>query len=199
MSIRVASTLRLAYLKALLGQRVSLLDTQPPGQLAAIITSTANTMQTGISEKFALLIQSVSLIIAALINAYYHSWKLALVTSSGLLLILICYALTTPFVVKNQKKVEQMNIRASGVASETFSAMRMIAACGAETKMIKKYEDWVSKSRAVGLKMSKIAAVQKATSMCYLRKNCDEHATDVSQSFSALLALLPLHVGTPQR
>jgi ATP-binding cassette, subfamily B (MDR/TAP), member 1 len=165
MSVRVSSTLRLAYLKALMGQRVSMLDTQPPGQLAAIITTTATTMQTGISEKLALLIQSVALMISAMANAFYHNWKLTLVTSSGLLLIIICYCVTTPFVVKHQKEVEQMNIKASGVASEAFGAIRMIAACGAETKMLKKYDGWISKSRLTGMRLSKIVAVQKATGM----------------------------------
>lgn len=165
MSIRVASSLRLAYMKALMGQRVSMLDTQPPGQLAAIITSTSNTMQAGISEKFALLIQSIALMIGAMANAFYHNWKLTLVTSSGLLLIIITYCITTPFVVKNQKQVEAMNIKASGVASEAFGAMRMIAACGAERKMVTKYEGWISQSRACGMRLSKIVAVQKGLGM----------------------------------
>ncbi|KAH6652323.1 ABC transporter-like protein [Truncatella angustata] len=163
MSIRVSSTLRLAYMKALLSQRVSLLDTQPPGQLAAIITSTSNALQAGISEKFALLIQSIALVVGAMINAYLHSWKLALVTCSGLLLIILTYCVTTPFVVKNQKQVEQMNIKASGVSSEAFGAMRMIAACGAEGKVVNKYEGWVSKARKIGMRLSKIVAVQKGT------------------------------------
>ncbi|KAI1864985.1 uncharacterized protein JN550_008531 [Neoarthrinium moseri] len=162
MSIRVSSTLRLAYLQALMKQRVSMLDTQPPGQLAAIITATANTVQDGVSEKFALLIQSIALMIGAMSNAFYHSWKLTLVTSSGLVLIIICYCITTPFVVRNMKAVEQINIKASGVASEVFGAIRMIAAFGAEARMVKKYEDWVSQSRQRGMRLSKIVAVQKS-------------------------------------
>lgn len=167
MSIRVASTMRLEYMKALMGQRVSMLDTQPSGQLAAIITSTSNTMQAGISEKFALLIHSIALMVGAMANAFYHNWKLTLVTSSGLLLILITYCVTTPFVVKNQKQVEAMNIKAAGVASEAFAAMRMIAACGAETKLVKKYEGWIAESRACGMRLSKIVAVQKGTGMVF--------------------------------
>lgn len=165
MSIRVASSLRMAYLKAVLSHRVSMLDAQPPGQLAAILTGTANKMQVGISEKFALLIQSIALMIGAMVNAFYHSWKLTLVTSSGLLLIIITYCITTPFVVKNQKHVESMNIKASGVASEAFAAIKMIASCGAEMKMVKKYDGWVSQSRLRGMRLSKIVAVQKGIGM----------------------------------
>ncbi|KAI0124044.1 ABC transporter-like protein [Xylariales sp. AK1849] len=163
MSIRVSSALRLAYLKALLGQRVSMLDTQPPGQLAAIITATANTVQSGISEKLGIIVQSVALMIGAMIIAFVHSWKLTLVTSSGLVLIIICYCATTPYVVKNMKDVEDLNIKASSVASEAFGSIRMIAACGAESKMVKKYDKWISGSRLRGMRLSKIVAVQKST------------------------------------
>lgn len=164
MSIRVSSAIRLAYMSALLSHRVSLLDTQPPGQLAAIITSTSNTLQMGISEKFAHLIHSIALMIGALCNAFYHSWKLTLVTASGLLMIIIVYCATTPFVVKNMKNVETTNIKASGVASEAFGSVKMIAACGAESKMVKNYENWISGSRKSGMTLSKIIGVQKGTS-----------------------------------
>ncbi|TRX93261.1 hypothetical protein FHL15_005840 [Xylaria flabelliformis] len=163
MSIRISSALRLAYVKALLELPVSLLDTQPPGQIAAIITTTANTLQIGISEKLAIVIQTISLIVAALTVAFTYSWKLALVTSSGLLLITICYCVTIPFLVKNMKQVEDANIKASAVASETFASIRMVAAYGAETKMIGRYRKWVDKAKRRGLRLSGIVAVQQAT------------------------------------
>ncbi|KAI0443528.1 ABC transporter-like protein [Xylaria telfairii] len=163
MSLRISSTLRLAYVKALLGLPVSLLDTQPPGQIAAIITTTANTLQIGISEKLAIVIQTLSLLVAALIVAFTHSWKLSLVTSSGLLLIVACYCVTIPFLVRNMKQVEDANIKASAIASETFTSIRMVAACGAEMKMVERYRKWVDKANQRGLRLSGIIAIQQAT------------------------------------
>ncbi|KAI0001393.1 P-loop containing nucleoside triphosphate hydrolase protein [Xylariaceae sp. FL0662B] len=161
-SLRISSSLRLAYIKALLGLQVSLLDTQPPGQIAAIITTTSNTLQIGISEKLATVIQSFSLFIAAITIALSHSWKLCLVTCSGLVWITICYCATIPFVVKNMKQVEDANIKASAVASEAFGSIRMVAACGAETKMVQRYQTWVEEARRRGLRLSKIIAIQQA-------------------------------------
>ncbi len=165
LSLRISSSLRLAYVKALLELPVSLLDTQPPGQIAAIITATANTLQIGISEKLAIVIQTLSSVITALIVAYTHSWKLSLVTSSGLLLITICYCITIPFLVRNMKQVEDANIKASAIASEAFTSIRMVAAFGAERKMIEKYREWVDEANRRGLRLSGIIAVQQATSM----------------------------------
>ncbi|KAI1411864.1 P-loop containing nucleoside triphosphate hydrolase protein [Hypoxylon sp. FL1857] len=161
MSLRISSAMRLAYFKALLSLPVSLLDTQPPGQVAAIITTTANTLQNGISERLAAIIQNLSLFCSSIIIAYTHSWKLSLVTSSGLLLITVCYCFTIPFVVKNMKQVEDANIKGSAVASEAFGSIRMVAAYGAEVKMVKKYKEWVDEAQRRGLRLSKIVAFQQ--------------------------------------
>ncbi|KAI1198452.1 ABC transporter-like protein [Nemania serpens] len=163
MSLRISSSLRLVYVKALLGLPVSLLDTQPPGQIAAIITTTANTLQIGISEKLAIVIQTLALLATALIVAFAHSWKLSLVTSSGLVLITVCYCITIPFLVKNMKQVEDANINASAVASESFASIRMIAAFGAELKVVERYRKWVDEASRRGLRLSVIIAIQQAT------------------------------------
>ncbi|KAK8036285.1 spermidine/putrescine import ATP-binding protein potA [Apiospora rasikravindrae] len=163
MSLRISSAMRLAYLKALLGQRVSLLDTQPPGQIAAIITTTANTLQSGISDKLAVILQSLSLIVSAAVIAFLHSWKLTLVTGSGLLLITACYCITIPFITRNMKVVEDANIKASATANEALSSIRMIAACGAESKMVARYASWVAESQRRGMSLSKVIAIQQAT------------------------------------
>ncbi|KAK7994013.1 hypothetical protein PG989_007394 [Apiospora arundinis] len=163
MSLRISSAMRLAYLKALLGQRVSLLDTQPPGQIAAIITTTANTLQSGISDKMAAILQMTSLIVSAAVIAFLHSWKLTLVTGSGLLLITMCYVITIPFITRNMKEVEDANIKASATANEALGSIRMIAACGAESKMVNRYARWVAESERRGMSLSKVIAIQQAT------------------------------------
>lgn len=144
---------------------MSLLDIQPPGQTAAIITATTNTLQVGISEKLALLTQSLSLVISALIIAFFHSWKMTLVTCSGLFVVTVCYGVTTPFVTRSMKQVENANIKASSVATEALSSIRMVAACGAESKMTTKYNKWVDESRQRGLRLSKIVGFQQAISI----------------------------------
>lgn len=156
--------MRLAYFKALLSLPVSLLDTQPPGQVAAIITTTANTLQNGISEKLVSIIQNISLFVSSVVIAYTRSWKLSLVTSSGLLLITLTYCVTIPFVVKCMKQVEDANIKGSAVASEAFGSIRMVAAYGAETKMVTKYREWVDEAQRRGLRLSKIVAFQQGIS-----------------------------------
>lgn len=161
-SIRISAAIRLAYLQALFKQPISVLDTLPQGQTAAIITVTGNILQLGISEKLAMFIQSTSLIITALIIAFHYSWLLTLVTSSGLLFIVVFYACTIPRLVGMMKQVEHADRMSSSLASEVFSSVRMVAACGAEGKMAEAYASWVAESRRRGLLMSNLVAIQQA-------------------------------------
>jgi ATP-binding cassette, subfamily B (MDR/TAP), member 1 len=154
--------MRLVYLHALFNQPISVLDTLPPGQTAAIITTTANILQVGISEKLSMLLQSVSLVVTALVIAFYYNWQLTLVTGSGLLFIMVFYCCTIPFLVKGLKEVENADRMSASVASEVFESIRMIAACGAEEKMTKKYSAWVEESRRVGFLLSPLVAIQQA-------------------------------------
>lgn len=158
--------MRLEYMRCLFRQPISTLDVLPPGQTAAIITISASTLQTGISEKLAQLIQSISLVIAALAISFTYSWNLALVTCSGLVFIIIVFAITIPLVVKVVGKVQHADILASVVANETFNSIRMVAACGAESKMEKRYARWVNEARRRGRKMSPLIALQQAPGMC---------------------------------
>ncbi|KAK1754270.1 ABC transporter-like protein [Echria macrotheca] len=161
-SLRISAAIRLEYMKCLFGQPVSTLDVLPPGQTAAIITITASVLQMGISERLSALFQSLSTVISAFIIAMCYSWSLTLVTSSGLLFIIIAYAATTPFLVKLMNDVQHADIQASTAANEIFGSIRMIAACGAEHKIAKRYSKWVDESRRRGLKMSPIIAMQQA-------------------------------------
>lgn len=154
--------MRLAYMKALFSQPVSVLDTLPPGQTAAIITITANILQIGISEKLSMFLQSISLVVTALVIAFRYSWLLTLVTSSGLLFIIVFYIVTIPLLANKMKEVEHADRISSSVASEVFSSIRMVVACEAEGKMAKRYAAWVKESQRRGLLMSPLVAIHQA-------------------------------------
>lgn len=154
--------MRLTYLRALFKQPISVLDTLPPGQTAAILTTTADIIQTGISEKLSMFLQSLSLMTTALIVAFYFHFLLALVTSVGLLFIVVFYFCTIPFLVKGLKGVEDADRMSSSIASEVFESIRMVAACGAEERMAGRYSAWVEESRRRGFLLSPLVAIQQA-------------------------------------
>ncbi|KAF2119201.1 ABC transporter-like protein [Lophiotrema nucula] len=160
--LRTSAKLRLIYLRSLLSLPVSTVDTIPQGHTAAIITITANLVQDGISEKLCLLIQNISLVISAIVVAFVFSWLLAIVTIGGLVFVLCVYSVTVYFLVKKWKLVGEADREGAATSSEALSAIRMIAACGAEGKMSESYGKWVKEAARHGQKMSKWVALQSS-------------------------------------
>ena len=158
--IRISAAIRLAYLKALFSQPIAVLDTFPPGRTASTITTTANTLQIGISEKLATFLQFTSLLITAIVIAFSNSWSLTLVTSSALLFIVVAYGIIVPLVLKMMKEVEHADGKASAIASEAFGSIRMVAACGAEERIAKRFSGWIEESRRRGLRLSPVIGLQ---------------------------------------
>jgi ATP-binding cassette subfamily B (MDR/TAP) protein 1 len=145
--LRMSARIRLEYLKALFALPISVLDTLPSGQASNTITTTANVLQLGISEKLGTLIQFTSLGISAVVVAFKFSWSLTLVTCSVLLFVALVYGTVLPLMVKLNKEVEYADSKAASIAGEVLVAMRMIVANGAEARMEKKYAGWVEESR----------------------------------------------------
>lgn len=64
--------------------------------------------------------------------------------------------------MKGLKEVEEADKMGSSFASEIFEMIRMVAACGAEGRITKRYQELVEESRRRCLLLSPIVAVQHA-------------------------------------
>jgi ATP-binding cassette subfamily B (MDR/TAP) protein 1 len=157
--IRMSAAIRLHYLRSLFGQTIHVLDSLPPGTAAATITATANTLQIGISEKLGIFIEYNATIIAAIVVAFIYSWSLTLVTGSVILFIFLELSINLPFIIKGLGKATKAETKAGAIATEAFSAIRMITSCGAEGRTAKKYTEWVQKARQAGQSTVPIMAV----------------------------------------
>lgn len=98
--IRLSSAIRLHYLQRLFGQSIHVLDSMPPGYATGTITSTANVLQLGISEKLGTFVEYNSTIVAAIIVAFVKNWSLTLVTSSIILYLFLVLGTFLPMILK---------------------------------------------------------------------------------------------------
>lgn len=137
-------------------------DRLPSGKPINTITSSSNIIQSGISEKLSILIQSLAIVIGAYAVAFRFSWALTLSSSSTIIFIFLVYGITVPRLMKLQRDIELADQSASSLAGEVFGTIRTIIACEAEGRLAKNYAKWVSKSRGRGLKMSPLVGVQLA-------------------------------------
>ncbi|QSS64149.1 ABC multidrug transporter, partial [Histoplasma capsulatum] len=162
--IRISARLRLSYLQALFNQPISVFDTLPVGRPTNTITTSSNTIQAGISDKLAILVQSLALVISAYAVAFRFSWSLTLVASSSILFISILYSLLVPIYIKLQKKVEQADEKASSIAGEALGSIRTIVSCCAEGRLAARYGEWVGEARKRGMRLAPQVGAQLAPS-----------------------------------
>lgn len=149
--IRISAAIRMQYLASLFAQTIHVLDTMPPGAAAGTITSAANTLQIGISEKLGTFVEYSSTIVAAIVIAFFYSWSLTLVTSSCVLFIGLVVSIFLPFILKGTARHTKSETQAGAVATESFTAIRMIYACGAQGKMVERYDNHVREAKKHGL------------------------------------------------
>jgi ATP-binding cassette subfamily B (MDR/TAP) protein 1 len=160
--IHISAAIRLAYLRALFSQSIGRLDRLPPGQAANTITTSSNLLQNGISEKLSTCIQFTTLLITAYVIAFVYSWQLTLVASSILVFCILVFGTIIPLSIRFQKSFDHANDKASSIASEVFSSIRMVVACGAERRVFDSYSKWVDEARRRGLKLSPVIGTQMA-------------------------------------
>lgn len=160
--IRISARIRLAYLTALFAQPVGKVDRLPPGAATDALTTAANTIQIGISDKLAIFGESLSLVITAYAVSFSHSWALTLASSSSIVFMCLIYAMIVPFWIKGEVAINESQNKASGVAGETFSAIRTVKSLCAENDAIAKYAKWIAKARRKGLQLSPISAISLA-------------------------------------
>ncbi|PZC88464.1 MdlB, ABC-type multidrug transport system, ATPase and permease component, partial [Pyrenophora tritici-repentis] len=99
-----------------------------------------------ISMEFAMLFQSLTLVIGAYVVAFIKSPLLTLVASASLPFILVVYGALFPPFMRIHKITEKHHDDASAMAFEMFSSIRIIVAFGAEAKLARQHEDMLDKA-----------------------------------------------------
>ncbi|AEO70297.1 uncharacterized protein THITE_2121528 [Thermothielavioides terrestris NRRL 8126] len=158
--IRMSAAIRLHYIRSLFSQTVHVLDSMPSGAAASTITSTANTLQLGISEKLGTFLEFLATIVTAIVVAFTYSWSLTLVTASVILFISIVLSILLPFIIKGQTRLTKADAKGTSVATEAFSTIRMITSCGAEARVSQRYAQWVKKAKQAAQFSSPFLATQ---------------------------------------
>ncbi|PNP48839.1 hypothetical protein THARTR1_10284 [Trichoderma harzianum] len=158
--IRLSGAVRLAYLRSLFSQPVKVIDTLPSGQITATVTAKANELQLGISEKLGQFIQASALMIGSIAVSFRYSWLLTLVTSGVLVFIVLVQVILQPLNRKRSEKIDGATAKATAIASEALSSIRMIVACGAEDRILARHGHWTDEARRQEHRFSPLVSLQ---------------------------------------
>jgi ABC-type bacteriocin/lantibiotic exporter with double-glycine peptidase domain len=142
---------------------ISKLDEISVGSVSNAITAQSNTIQQSVSDRLAILFQSLALLVAAYAIAFRYSWALTLVVSSAILFVVLCFCLTVPFLIKGQQHIDEADNKHASIAADAFSSIRTVFSLGAEAPLTRKHSQWIDEARKRGLKMSLVTGTHLAT------------------------------------
>lgn len=177
--IRLSSAIRLHYLQSLFAQSIHAIDSMPTGAPATAITTTSNTLQVGISERLGTLLEFNGTIWSALIIAFIWSWDLTLVTSSLIVYMAVVLLVILPRVVKLQTEIVKADAEGTAIASEALQNIRLVMACGAQSRIFSRYEKWVTQALEKGRKMAPVLGLQ----MGLVVGSCHTHLFTIQESY----------------
>ena len=165
--IRLSSAVRLHYLRSLFAQSIHVIDTMPPGAPATAITTTSNTLQLGISERLGTFLEYNGTIWAAFIVAFVWSWNITLVTCSLIIYTVVVLSVFLPSLVKYQTAMGEADTQSNAIASEALGGIQLVVACGAQSRVMARYETWAHESLKRAMKMTMPASLQFGLTVCF--------------------------------
>ncbi|XP_058747679.1 ABC transporter B family member 2-like [Vicia villosa] len=138
---RQAAKMRMAYLRSMLNQDISLFDTEPStGQVISSITTDIIFVQEALSEKVGNFMHYISRFIAGFIIGFFKVWQTSLVTLAIVPLIAIAGGLYAYVSFGLIAKVRKSYTRARQIAQEVLGNVRTVQAFGGEQRAVISYK-----------------------------------------------------------
>uniref|UniRef100_A0A803TPG3 ABC-type xenobiotic transporter n=1 Tax=Anolis carolinensis TaxID=28377 RepID=A0A803TPG3_ANOCA len=150
-SARQTARIRDKFFFAVLHQEMAWFDSTQIGTLNTRLTDDINTIHGGIGDKICIIVQLFSTLLAGIIIAFVHGWKLTLVILSVSPLLVASGAVWSYVSFLTSKELLEYS-KAGAVAEEILSAIRTVVAFNGQKKAIERYDVNLETARIVGMK-----------------------------------------------
>ncbi|KAL2784757.1 ATP-binding cassette multidrug transport protein [Aspergillus keveii] len=213
-SLRTTKALRTAFLTRLLQQPISFFDASLSGSPVTHVTSNANLINNGTSEKLGFVLQGTATFVAAFVIAFAVQWKLTLITICIAPAILLITTICSAFLVIAENAILRVDSDAGSLAEEVFASMKTVHAFSAFEALTDKYEAFAGEARRLGVRQSGSMAVLYAGEFfcvyagyglafwqgirMYARGEIDEPGAVVTVIFAVILAATSMTQIAPQ-
>ncbi|KAF9689644.1 hypothetical protein SADUNF_Sadunf01G0113700 [Salix dunnii] len=166
---RQAAKMRMAYLKSMLSQDISLFDTEAStGEVIAAITSDIIVVQDAISEKVGNFLHYISRFLGGFIIGFARIWQISLVTLSIVPLIALAGGIYAFITISLIAKVRKSYVKAGQIAEEVIGNVRTVQAFAGEEKAVRSYIDALRKTYQYGRKAGLAKGLGLGTLHCVL-------------------------------
>ncbi|KAH8825379.1 multidrug resistance protein 1 [Flagelloscypha sp. PMI_526] len=147
-----AKRIREHYLAAVLRQDIAFFDKVGAGEVATRIQTDCHLVQTGISEKVALVVNFLAAFFTGFILAYATSWRLALALSAMLPCIAIAGGVMNKFVSTYMQLALKHVANGGTLAEEVISTIRTAQAFGTQRILSNLYNGFAGQALEVDMK-----------------------------------------------
>ncbi|KAJ2972695.1 hypothetical protein NQ176_g7011 [Zarea fungicola] len=159
--IRATRAFRLQFVKAVIRQDITYIDSTSPGAIITTISANANMVENGITEKIGSLIQAISMLVAGFVVAFTQQWKLTLVTATTLPVLFAGFYITFAL----EGKILQVYNDASALVEEAMSSIRMVNALDIGKRLSLRYDTSLAEGQRLGLTKGPIIGFQYSVEM----------------------------------
>ncbi|SPQ94886.1 unnamed protein product (mitochondrion) [Plasmodiophora brassicae] len=133
--------LRADYLKAVLRQPVAFFD------------------KDGISDKVPLACQQITMFVAGFAVAFSRSWRLALILTSVVPIMVLSGSITNLAVSKFHTRILSSYASAGSIAEEAITSVRTVTAFGIQQRVATRYNEELAKARKQGKKKAMVTGI----------------------------------------
>lgn len=166
---RQAAKIRMAYLKSMLNQDISLFDTEAStGEVISAITSDIIIVQDAISEKAGNFMHYISRFLAGFTIGFIRVWQISLVTLSIVPLIALAGGIYAYVTIGLMARVRKSYIKAGEIAEEVVANIRTVQAFTGEEKAVKSYKGALLNTYKYGKKAGLAKGMGLGTLHCVL-------------------------------
>ena len=129
---RQASSIRIAYFRALMRQEIGWYDKHQSGALSTQIAESLPKIQDAMGDKVASGIMFVAMFFAGIIVALVYDWRLTLVIISVSPLVVIAGAWFSKFLITGNTQGQQLYANAGGIADEALTLIKTVISFGTQ-------------------------------------------------------------------
>jgi ATP-binding cassette subfamily B (MDR/TAP) protein 1 len=147
------------YLRAALRQEIGYYDQGVSGSISTQAASNGLMIQSGISEKLGLSVQSTATFIAAFIIAFIAQWKLTLILICMVPAVVVLVGGISAYDAINNSKVFKVYADAASYAENVLSAVRTINAFSLQSRTLARYNRYLNMALELGNKRSKFSGL----------------------------------------
>ncbi|KAL3471497.1 ABC multidrug transporter Mdr1 [Aspergillus californicus] len=168
---RVTSKIRERYMRAILRQNIGFFDQLGPGEIANRITVDTHLVQTAVSEKVGTTLTSIGTFATALAISLGYSWRLALISCSSVVAIVLLMGTVSRFIVKFNQRAQEEFDRAISLAEEAIGYIRIVSSLNARAQIGDQFESYLGESEKWGRKVKILLGMSIGGLICIVMLN----------------------------